>query len=100
MNSFKPDWNGFPGNHIKLIINHPNLDFVDAQAQAKQKAREFGDDAMLLSWHQGRTGKSFPDVECGRQGKPGWILYAESRGADLVIDINDGDYIFLFITLI
>lgn len=99
MADFKPDWKGYPGNHIKMTIDDPNLDYVQAHALAKEKAREFGDDPMLLAWRQGRTGKTFPDVECGRDGKPGWILYAESRGADLAIDINDGDFIFIFITL-
>jgi len=99
MPDFKPNWLSFPGNHIKLAINDEKIDFIQAQAYAKQKAREFGDDPMMLSWYQGKTGKSYPDVECGRQGKPAWILYAESRGGDLVIDINDGTYIFIFTTL-
>ncbi len=95
----QPNWVGFPGNHIKLTTDNDLADFVTAHALATQKAREFCDDPMMLAWHQGKTGKSYPDVECGHKDKPAWILYAESRGGDLVIDINEGAYIFIFLTL-
>ncbi len=95
----QPNWVGFPGNHVKLTTDDEISDFAKAHALATQKAREFCDDPMMLAWHQGKTGKSYPDAECGHKDKPAWILYAESRGGDLVIDINEGAYIFIFLTL-
>ncbi len=38
---------------------------------------------MLLSWYNGKTGVSYPNLECGPGDKPAWITYAESRGDDL-----------------
>ena len=60
-----------------------DLDFAEAKDFAKQKAKEICADPMLLSWYQGKTGESYPNLECGPDDKPAWIVYAESRGGDL-----------------
>ena len=88
----------YPGRHIALKINDPKLDFEMAKDLAKQKAKEICADPMLLSWYQGKTGESYPKLECGPGDKPAWIVYAESRGGDLTIDINEGQYIFIFLS--
>jgi hypothetical protein len=56
-------------------------------------------DPMLLSWYQGKTGESYPNLECGPGDKPAWIVYAESRGGDLTIDINEGQYVFVYLSI-
>jgi hypothetical protein len=89
---------GYPGKHIELKDDNPKLDFEAAKEVAKQKAEELGDDPMLLSWHQGETGESYPNLECGPGDKPAWITYAETRGGDLTIDINAGQYVFIFLS--
>ena len=89
--------NALPGRHIRIQAETRDLDFVTARGLAKKKAKELCADPMLLSWYQGKTGKSYPNLECGRDDKPAWILYAESRDGDMTIDINDGDYIFIFL---
>jgi hypothetical protein len=127
MELLKPKVTDYPGQHIKLKIDNPKLDFVEAKDLAKQKAKETSTDPalgfaeanetvadpaldfaeanetvadpMLLSWYQGKTGESYPNMECGPGDKPAWIVFAESRGGDLTIDINDGQYIFIFLSL-
>lgn len=89
----------FFGNHVKIQINDENLDFIKAKDMAKEKAKTFCVDPMLLSWYQGKTGDSYPNFECGSNDKPGWIVFAESRGGDLVIDINQGEFIFIYLSL-
>ena len=89
---------GYPGKHIELKNDNPTLDFEAAKEVAKQKAKDFGDDPMLLSWYRGETGESYPNLECGPGDKPAWIEYAESRGGDLTIDINAGQYVFIFLS--
>jgi hypothetical protein len=86
-------------NYVKLRITDSNLNFEKAQALAKQAAKKFSTDPMLLSWYQGKTGKFYPDFECGRSDKPAWVLYAESRGGDTAININKGEYIFIYLGL-
>lgn len=89
---------GFTGNHIKVTIDSPDLNIETAQDFAKQKAREVTDDPMLLSWFCGITGDYHPKTECGPNDRPPWIVFAESRDADLAININNGDYLFLYLS--
>ena len=98
MELLKPKFTDYPGQRIKIIIDNPELDFVEAKDIAKQKAQETCDDPMLLSWYQGKTGESYPNLECGPGDKPAWIVFAESRGGDLTIDINDGQYVFIYLS--
>jgi hypothetical protein len=51
----------YPGQHIKLTIDDPDLDFAEAKDLAKQKAKELCADHMLLSWYQGKTGEAYPN---------------------------------------
>jgi hypothetical protein len=97
MTTKKPLNVDYPGDHINISIDDKGLDFVKAKEIAKQKAKELCADPMMLSWYQGSTGESYPNLECGRGDKPAWILYAASRGGDVTIDINDGQYIFIYL---
>jgi len=96
----KPKIEDYPGKHIKLKIDNADLDFAEAKDLAKQKAKESCADPMLLSWYQGKTGESYPNLECGPGDKPAWITYAESRGGDLTIDINEGQYVFIYLSIL
>ena len=89
----------FPGKHLEIRIDDQILDFANAKEIAKQKTQEVCDDPMLLSWYRGDTGESYPNTECGRGDQPAWILYAESRGGNIAVDINAGQYIFLYLEL-
>ena len=89
----------FNGKHNKITVERKNLDFSEAKEITKTKAKEFAPDPMLLSWYNGKTGDYYPTLDCGFRDKPVWIIFAESRGADLAININDGEYVFLFLSL-
>jgi len=78
------------------LTSDKDLDFETAKQIASQKAREIGSDPMLLAWYQGKTGEHTPKVECGAGDRPAWIIYAESRGGDITIDINDEEYVFIY----
>jgi hypothetical protein len=93
------DLNNFWGNHLRIDIDDRKLDFAEAKAIAKSKATELAEDPMLLSWYSGKSGDYFPKYPCGSRDKPVWIIFAESRGADLAVNINDGEYIFLYLSL-
>ncbi len=99
MELLKPKIKDYPGKHIKVKSDDPDLDFEEAKDLAKQKAKETCADPMLLSFYQGKTGQSFPNLECGPGDKPAWIVYAESRGGDLTIDINEGQYVFIYLSI-
>ena len=95
----KPKIKDYPGKHVKIAIDNPDLDFAEAKDIARQKAEEIYADPMLLSWYQGKTGESYPNLECGPGDKPAWIVYAESRGGDLTVDINEGQFIFIYLSV-
>lgn len=93
------DLTGFTGNHVRLTIDNKDLGYDDAHDMAKRKATELTSDPMLLSWYCGKTGDYYPKTECGRSDKPAWLVFAESRGADIAININDGEYVFLYLSV-
>ncbi len=73
-----------------------DISFEKARSAADKKARDLGDDPMLLAWYDGRSGRYSPPVECCSEKKPGWIVYAESRGGDITIDINEETFVFIY----
>jgi len=84
---------------VKLTIDDPDLEFNEARAQAKTKALEINRNAMQLAWYNSRTGQGFPDYDCGPGDRPPWQVFADARGGNLTIDINDGTFIFIYLTL-
>ncbi len=84
---------------VRLQVEATGLNFEKARDLAKRQAQEICSEAMLLSWNNTDTGDYYPSFECGRSGQPAWVVYADARGADLIIDINDGRYTFMFLKL-
>jgi Domain of unknown function (DUF5619) len=51
---------------------------------------------MLLSWKNNLTGAYSPNVEaCNSCGLEGWEQYAQSRGAEIRVEVGD-DYVFMY----
>lgn len=85
-------------NSIDIQVDGP-LDFPLAQNLARQRAGEVYDEPMLLAWCDRARGAFSPNITCCREDKPSWLTYAESRGGDIVICINELDYVFVFTSL-
>jgi hypothetical protein len=81
---------------VDLKVEDPALDFPRARELADRRARELCPDPMLLAWFDRRAGRYSPDIVCCREDKPTWLTYAESRGGDLVIDLNGEEYVFVY----
>lgn len=75
------------------------LDFQQAKDLASRRAGEIGAEPLLLAWFDRTRGVFSPNLTCCREDKPSWLTYAESRGGDIVISINDLDYVFVFKSL-
>jgi hypothetical protein len=97
MAELKATSNTYTLETIRLTIEDPQLDLMAARAAAKQKAREIDANAMMLSYHSAKTGEFWPSYDCGGNGRPPWLVFAESRGYNLKIDINEGDYQFFYL---
>ena len=85
-------------NPVKIKTDHPELDFPTAQSLADEKAKSLCMAPMLVSWYNSTTGESYPDIEGSVAGKPGWLNYAESRHCDMTVDINDEQFVFIYMT--
>ena len=82
---------------VAMNVEDTDLDLATASAMAKAKARGMDSNAMMLSYHSGKTGEFWPKYECGGGGRPPWIVFAEARGYNLKIDINNGEYEFFYL---
>lgn len=83
-------------NPISVRVKDKTLDFAAAKEIADAKARELHPEPMLLGWYDGATGRFSPNVECCSEEKPGWLVYAESRGGNVTVDINDETFVFIY----
>ncbi len=83
-------------NPVSVRINDGPADFLSAKYLADHKAKELSSDPMLLAWFDRKRGTFSPDVICCGDIKPSWLVYADSRGADISVDINDLDYVFVY----
>jgi hypothetical protein len=82
---------------IDLEVADAALDFTRARALAEARARQEDPDPMLLAWYDRDAGAFSPQVTCCGDKQPAWLIYAESRGGDLVIDINQEAYVFVYL---
>jgi hypothetical protein len=82
-------------NPVDVRIDE-DLDFNTARIIADARADEMAGQPMLLAWYDSKTGRFSPDVTCCSEEKPGWVVYAESRGGDLSIDINEEAFVFIY----
>lgn len=82
---------------VHVHMGDEAITFDTARRTAIERAKTYCADPMLLSWYDRQSGAFSPKgLECCREGKPSWVSYAEERGADLTIDINDEEFIFMF----
>ncbi len=84
---------------VKLTIDEPDLDFNSARDHAKAKALAINSNAMQLAWYNKKTDQGFPNYECSPGDRPPWQVFADSRGANLTIDINEGTFLFIYLTM-
>ena len=84
-------------NPVDLTIQDEALDFTRAKKAADQRAREFCAEPLLLAWFDRAAGRYSPNIVCCREDLPTWLVYALSRGGDLIIDINAEAFIFVYL---
>ncbi len=83
-------------NRIPVTSGLPIVDFQQARQLADQKALEYLAQPMLMAWYDSNAGKFSPNIVCCQEHKPSWLVYAETRGGELSVDINDLEYVFVY----
>lgn len=82
---------------IELDTASAENPFLAAKRAAEDEADNRSGGSMLISWKNNRTGETSPNVTmCRECHLAGWEMYAASRGADLRIEVNGGEYVFIF----
>ena len=81
---------------VVVRVEDKSLDFAGAKALADRKARELSSDPMLIAWFDRKERRFSPDSICCDRDKPSWLVYAEARGGDISVDINNEEYVFVY----
>ena len=81
-----------------LVIDDTTLDKLYARAirLVTRQAQGIRPEVMLLAWFDRNTGEFSPPIPSCLEDRPGWLAYALSRGADLIISLNGEEYVFAF----
>lgn len=87
----------------KSMLNNPievqlgsAPEFLEAKSIADEKARERLSEPMLLAWFDKKAGKFAPEQICCDRDKPTWLVYAESCGGNVAVDINNEAFVFVY----
>ncbi len=83
---------------VEVSVHGVALDYAAARAVAQSLAEKANDEAMLVAWFDGKTGAGHPEVHECTGNKPGWLAYAESHGGNLRVNINDHEFVFIFVS--
>lgn len=90
-----------PHRRVKVIaasIQGVALDYAAAHILASALAEKAAGETMLVAWFDGKNKVGYPEVQECTGDRPGWLAYAESRGGNLEVNVNGGEYIFVFAT--
>jgi len=80
---------------VELQLDTTHADFAAAKARADGTSRTVLRAPMLIAWYDGLQNEEHPYVpEC--QHKPGWIAYAEGHNGKLFVDVNQGQFMFIY----
>jgi hypothetical protein len=85
---------------VKLNPQSPCHDYLDAMRQANDHARHCLGGHMLLSWYDRDRDFESPqhDSEChAASAVPGYVDYGLNRGATLMVDIEEGRFVFFYL---
>ena len=83
-------------NRHDIATESIEMSFSEARKLADEKAGLNLVDPMLLAWMDAKTGRFSPNVVCCGKKKPSWLIYAETRGAELSVNVNDLSYVFVY----
>lgn len=80
---------------VELQLESLNANFGAAKARSDSFTKTLLREPMLIAWYDGIEKEEHPNIpEC--QHKPGWIAYAEGHNGKLLVDVNQGQFLFIY----
>lgn len=80
---------------VELQLETTNANFNAAKTRADASSKSVLREPMLVAWYDGIQHEEHPNIpEC--QHKPGWIAYAEDHNGKLLVDVNQGQFMFIY----
>lgn len=83
---------------INVSIQGLVLDYAIANTVASTLAEKAAGETMLVAWFDGKNNMGYPRARECTGDKPGWLAYAENHGGNLEVNVNGGEFIFVFAT--
>ncbi len=83
---------GVQGVALDYAAAHRLAAVLAGQAALDEKIGE----PMLVAWFDGKNRTGHPDVQECTGEAPGWRAYAASHGGRIEVNINGGEFIFIF----
>lgn len=77
----------------------PGKDYDEVQKAARDAAQEVGGNVTLVSYYDRARNKMAPEAVSSKEGTDGYRIYAENRGADIRVTVNDDEYDFFFLSI-
>jgi len=96
----EPDYTGV--EIVELSTDEPLKDYLEAMKVAESEVSNHYEDPMLLAWYDRDRDFESPQhaSECHVDSAiPGYIDYALYHGATLKIDIEQGRFIFFYLSV-
>ena len=82
---------------VKVTISGLDFDFEYAQGIARSIAAKKNPETDLMAWYDKKQERHSPSiVECNKAGIPGWEEYGRHHGGTLKVEINKGEYVFIY----
>jgi hypothetical protein len=84
---------------IQIICSENNWDFYTSKKISDALAGALLGESVCMSWYDKAEDRESPAhvSEChGDCDIPGYVDYAESRGAQVKVDVNDGAFVFCY----
>jgi hypothetical protein len=75
------------------------MDYDKAQKAARDAALGVVGDVMLVSCYDRTRNKMIPEAVSSKEEHDGHRIYAESRGADIRVTVNNDEYDFFFVSI-
>ena len=80
---------------LTIKIEESPLSLVTAREYAEAAVAKQLVSPMLIAWYDANKQQGHPEVpEC--QHQPGWLAYAEGHGGQIRVDVNEGEFSFIF----